>query len=154
MIDLDVVQRTLAEALVGGGELAEVFVEDRSSTALRLDDSRIEDVTSGRDVGAGIRVLSGDRASYAFTNLLTEESLRTTARGRARRPARAPPGALRPTFDAWRAASHPVKVRPEDVGAADKAGCVAEGERDAARSLGAEGASGDRLLRRRAAEGL
>ena len=101
MIDLDVVQRTLAEALVGGGELAEVFVEDRSSTALRLDDSRIEDVTSGRDVGAGIRVLSGDRASYAFTNLLTEESLRTTAEAAA--PAwRAPPAALRPTFAVWR----------------------------------------------------
>ena len=136
MIDLDVVQRTLAEALAGGGELAEVFVEDRSSTALRLDDSRIEDVTSGRDVGAGIRVLSGDRASYAFTNLLTEESLRTTAEA-ARAGLEGAAGRVATDLRRVEGASHPVKVRPEDVGAADKAAVLLKAN-DAARSLEAE----------------
>ena len=136
MIDHDVVQKTLAEALAGGGELAEVFVEDRSSTALRLDDSRIEDVTSGRDVGAGIRVLSGDRASYAFTNLLTEESLRTTAEA-ARAGLEGAAGSVASDLRRVEGASHPVKVRPEDVGAAEKAGALLRAN-DAARSQGAE----------------
>lgn len=136
MVDLDVVQRTLAEALLGGGELAEVFVEDRTSTALRLDDSRVEDVTSGRDVGAGIRVLSGDRASYAFTNLLTEESLRTTAEA-ARAGLEGAAGSVATDLRRVEGTNHPVKVRPEDVGAADKAAALQKAN-DAARSQGAE----------------
>jgi TldD protein len=61
MLDEHVIKRVLSEALAKGGDLAELFVEDRRSTALRLDDSRLEDVSSGVDVGAGIRVISGDR---------------------------------------------------------------------------------------------
>ena len=136
MIDPDVIQKTLAEALSAGGNLAEIFVEDRSSTALRLDDSRIEDVTSGRDVGAGIRVLVGDRASYAYTNLLTEESLRATAEA-ARAGLEGPAGNVETDLRRVEGASHPVKVRPEDVGAADKAATLVKAD-DAARSQGAE----------------
>ena len=135
MIDQEVIQRALKEALGAGGDLAEIFVEDRSSTALRLDDSRIEDVTSGRDVGAGIRVLAGDRASYAYTNLLTEESLRTTAEA-ARAGLEGPAGNVEADLRRVEGVSHPVEVRPEDVGAADKAATLVKAN-EAARSQGA-----------------
>ncbi len=136
MIEPDVIQRTLGAALAAGGDLAEIFVEDRTSTALRLDDSRIEDVTSGRDVGAGIRVLAGDRASYAYTNLLTEESLSTTAEA-ARAGLEGPAGSVETDLRRVEGGSHPVVVRPEDVGAAEKAATLVKAN-DAARSQGAE----------------
>ena len=136
MIEPDVIQRTLGAALAAGGDLAEIFVEDRTSMALRLDDSRIEDVTSGRDVGAGIRVLAGDRASYAYTNLLTEESLRTTAEA-ARAGLEGPAGSVETDLRRVVGGGHPVVVRPEDVGAADKAATLVKAN-DAARSQGAE----------------
>src|SRR5680860_1317315 len=79
MLDKTLILRTLTEALARGGDLAELFVERRSSTALRLDDSRVEDVASGREAGAGVRVISGERASYAYTNLLTEQGLSEAA---------------------------------------------------------------------------
>jgi TldD protein len=60
VLDDHVIKRVLQEALGKGGDLAELFVEDRRSTSLRLDDSRLEDVTSGVDVGAGIRIVFGD----------------------------------------------------------------------------------------------
>jgi TldD protein len=43
-----------------GGEFAEVFAEDRRATAAGLDDGRVEQLQSGRDRGAGIRVVVGD----------------------------------------------------------------------------------------------
>ena len=80
MLEEQVIRRVLGEAVGRGGDLAEIFVEDRSSTSLRLDAGRVEDVSSGRDAGAGIRVVAGDRTSYAYTNLLDEAALLEAAR--------------------------------------------------------------------------
>ena len=42
VIDDAVLQRTVSTALQQGGDFAEVFAEDRRSTALSLDDSKVE----------------------------------------------------------------------------------------------------------------
>ena len=62
MLEVEVVRQVLAEALGRGGDLAEIFAEERSSTSLRLDDRRVEDVASGRESGAGILVRRPDGA--------------------------------------------------------------------------------------------
>jgi TldD protein len=67
VIEPDVLERTLAAALRGGGDFAEVFAEDRRSTSARLDDARVEELVSGHDRGAGIRVVRGDTTGYAHT---------------------------------------------------------------------------------------
>jgi TldD protein len=127
MLDDAVITKVLAEGLARGGDLAELFVEDRRSSALRLEDGRVEDVSSGRDRGAGIRVISGERAAYAYTNLLTTEALlgaaRTARAGLSEAPVK--PQDLR-TVEA--AATAAVRVRPEDVGAADKAGALMDAD--------------------------
>src|SRR3954449_6458459 len=79
MIEESVVQRVLGTALRSGGEFAEVFAEDKRSSSARLDDGRVEELTSGRDRGAGIRVIRGDTTGFAHTNDLTENGLRTAA---------------------------------------------------------------------------
>ncbi len=75
----ELLSRTLEVALARGGDWAEVFVERRRSSGVRLEDGRIEDVVAGRDSGAGVRVIVGDRASYAYTNVLTQEGLAAAA---------------------------------------------------------------------------
>ena len=137
MLDEAVVSRVLAEAASAGADLAELYVEDRRSSGLRLEDGRVEDVVSGRDKGAGIRVLTGDRASYAHTNLLDEGSLLEAARA-----ARAGAGDPRPVAVAdlrpvQGASVHPVAVRPEDVPAGDKAEALRVAD-ESARAAGAE----------------
>ncbi len=67
MLDPDLLQSTLATAMSTGGEFAEVFVEDRRSTSAVLDDRRIEELSSGRDRGAGIRVVCGETTGFAHT---------------------------------------------------------------------------------------
>ena len=67
MIETDVLERTLAVALRTGGDFAEVFAEDRRSSSALLDDGKVEELTSGRDRGAGIRVVVGDTTGFAYT---------------------------------------------------------------------------------------
>jgi len=75
VIDTLVLERVLGEALRHGGEFAEVFAEDRSSSSAVLDDGRVEELSSGRDRGAGIRVVAGDTTGFAHTADLSESGL-------------------------------------------------------------------------------
>ena len=75
MIDTPVLERVLAEALRNGGAFAEVFAEDRSISSASLDDGRVEELSSGRERGAGIRVVTGETTGYAHTADLSERGL-------------------------------------------------------------------------------
>jgi len=75
VIDSPVLERVLGEALRHGGDFAEVFAEDRSTSSAMLDDGRVEELSSGRERGAGIRVVSGDTTGFAHTADLSESGL-------------------------------------------------------------------------------
>lgn len=83
LVDVELAQRVLARALRRGGDFAEVFVEDRRSTAAVLDDGRVEELASARDRGAGVRVLVGDTTGFAHTADLSEHGLLTAAEAAA-----------------------------------------------------------------------
>ena len=136
MLAEDTVKKVLAAALGGGGDLAELFVEDRASTGLRLEDRRVEDVTSGRDSGAGVRVVAGERSSYAYTNLLTEEGLVETARA-ARAGLGGAAGAVAALTRTKPPVEHPVRTPPDGVRAAAKVEALRAAD-DAARAAGGD----------------
>jgi len=75
VIESPVLERVLSEALRNGGEFAEVFAEDRSTSSAMLDDGRVEELSSGRERGAGIRVVSGETTGFAHTADLSESGL-------------------------------------------------------------------------------
>jgi TldD protein len=75
VIETPVLERVLSEALRNGGDFAEVFAEDRSNSSALLDDGRVEELASGRERGAGIRVVSGETTGFAHTADLTEAGL-------------------------------------------------------------------------------
>lgn len=79
LIDRDVIQRTLVLALRSGADFAEVYAEDKQNTSVALDDGRIERVTSGRDRGAGIRVIKGETTGFAHTSDLSAKGLAAAA---------------------------------------------------------------------------
>ena len=79
MIEEVVIQRVLGAALRTGGDFAEIFAEDRRSSSAMLDDGKIEELSSGRDRGAGIRVVVGDSTGFAHTADLSENGLRAAA---------------------------------------------------------------------------
>ncbi|MGA1344415.1 MAG: TldD/PmbA family protein, partial [Ilumatobacteraceae bacterium] len=88
LVDPAVAERVIRDAAGIGGGFVEIYAEDRRSTSMSFDDGRIDQVTSGRDRGAGIRVVRGDTTGYAHTSDLTEAGLRTAARAAAAAAAR------------------------------------------------------------------
>src|SRR6476620_242136 len=83
MIEESVLERVLSSAMRGGAEFAEVYAEDKRASSAFLDAGKVEQVTSGRDRGAGIRVVSGETTGYAHTAALTEAGLLAAAEAAA-----------------------------------------------------------------------
>ena len=83
LIDDQVVANVLGAALQTGGEFAEVFAEDKRSSSGVLDDRKVEELTSGRDRGAGIRVVTGETTGFAHTADLSERGLLAAAEAAA-----------------------------------------------------------------------
>ncbi len=79
MLDRDLAADVLRAARRRGGAFAELFVEERTSTAVRLDDGHIEELTTGLDRGAGVRVAVGTTYGYAFSNRLDRDALMEAA---------------------------------------------------------------------------
>ncbi len=136
MIDEAVLQRVLTEALRTGGDFAEVFAEDRRNNVARLDDGRVEELTSGRERGAGIRVVVGETTGFAHTADLSESGLRTAA-GAASAAARGGGGGVRRVALSRVRATAPnaVTVLPETVPKAAKVELLRRAD-EVARSAG------------------
>ncbi|MCZ7528088.1 MAG: TldD/PmbA family protein [Acidimicrobiia bacterium] len=136
MIDDALLERTLRAALRRGGDFAEVFAEDRSTSTARLDDGRVEEVVSGRSRGAGIRVVRGETTGYAHTADLSEAGLLGAAEAAAATAREGGGGAnvvalARQTVPP----PHEVRLLPGDVEKARKVELLRRAD-DAARSEG------------------
>jgi len=83
LVDASVLERVLRAALRQGGEFAEVFAEDRASSGIWLDNRKVEELSSGRDRGAGIRVVVGETTGFAHTSDLSESGLLAAAEAAA-----------------------------------------------------------------------
>jgi TldD protein len=73
-------ERCLGEALSAGGEFADLYFESVTSTSLGMDEGIVKTAAQGISVGCGIRVLSGERTGYAYTDDLSPERLLKAAR--------------------------------------------------------------------------
>ena len=61
-------ERCLGEALSAGGEFADLYFEAVTSSSLGLDESIVKTASQGISVGCGVRVLSGERTGFAYTD--------------------------------------------------------------------------------------
>ena len=138
LIDDDVVAEVLAVALHTGGEFAEVFAEDKASSSAYLDDGRIEELVSGRDRGAGIRVVVGETTGFAHTADLTLAGL-TAAANAAAAAARTGGGGTRTVALTRSDVRHPspAQIRPSEVAKATKVELLRRADA-AARAVGGD----------------
>ena len=138
MLDHELINRTLSTALRTGAEFAEVFVEDKKSSSAMLDDGRVEELTSGRDRGAGIRVVAGDTTGFAHTADLSESGLAGAAEVAAA-AARGGGGGTRTVSVGSHGivASASAQVPPEDVAKTVKVELLARADAEA-RAVGSQ----------------
>ncbi len=137
MIDSGLAGELLAAALARGGDLAEVYVEERTGLGLTLDDGRVERPQTGRELGASIRVVSGDSTYFGHVDGLGESDLRRVAESvsQAVSGERREPAALSAAPEPGEA--HRIEQRPEGVEAARKADMLHACD-ETARGMGTE----------------
>jgi TldD protein len=119
LVDPDLAGRVLDRALQRGGDLAELYAEDRHAFNLSLDDGKVESPRDGRERGACVRVVQGDSSYYGYVDGLAEPELLRVAgsvaeavRGERRKPAALEAPEPRRV--------HEIETAPEDVDAAAK----------------------------------
>jgi TldD protein len=75
VLDRDLAAEVLRTARARGGGFAELYVEERLGISVSLDDGKVEEVTTGLDRGAGVRVGHGTSFGYAYSNRLDRDAL-------------------------------------------------------------------------------
>ncbi|NBR98934.1 MAG: TldD/PmbA family protein [Actinobacteria bacterium] len=116
LVASDVLERVLAKGRSTGAEFAEVYIEDKRSTSAGLDDGKVEQVTSGRDRGAGIRVVAGETTGFAHTSDLSERGLLAAAEAAAVAAKQGGGGVNKVQLGAeLRHAVNTVKISPDSV---------------------------------------
>jgi TldD protein len=73
-------ERYLGAALSAGGDYADLYFEYLSSTSLMVDESMVKSASQGISAGCGVRVVSGERTGYAYTDDLSAERILRAAR--------------------------------------------------------------------------
>lgn len=130
-----VIRDVLAAGLTTGGELAEIYAETRASTSVRLEDRKVEELTTGRDRGAGIRVVRGESSAFAFTNRLDRDALVDAAKVAAAALSDDPKTTVADLRREPERNINRVKIAPETVAAEKKVAYVVALD-DAARAAG------------------
>ena len=74
-MDKEILTRIIAKALEKGGDFADVYLENRISRQIVMEESKFKSGLYGISQGAGVRVISGNKTGYAYTDEITEEKL-------------------------------------------------------------------------------
>jgi TldD protein len=137
LVERELAERVLAAALGRGGDLAELYVEDRRGFSLALDDGRVERPQSGRERGGAIRVVAGDATYFGHVDGLEEQDLLRVAGSVAGAVGSEAGEPKELTSDTTTGARHDVAKRPEEVEARRKADLLRACD-ERARGAGAE----------------
>ncbi|HEX2424920.1 MAG TPA: TldD/PmbA family protein [Actinomycetota bacterium] len=137
MLDRDLASEVLRAARLRGGSFAELFVEERVSVSIRLDDGKVEELTSGLDRGAGVRVARGTSYGYAFSNRLDREALMRAAEAAAAAIPEDGPGDAADLREQLPPVVHRVREPADGVAAPDKVAWLREAD-EAARAFAPE----------------
>jgi len=73
-------QSYISEALSSGGDYADLYFEYLATSSLSIDESIVKSATQGVTLGVGVRVISGERTGYAYSDDLSPERIKKAAR--------------------------------------------------------------------------
>lgn len=75
MIEKVLLEKTIEKLTSKGCEFAEIYLESKNTLGLVLDNKKIERITRGSRIGAGLRVIYSGRTYFAFTEDISEKAL-------------------------------------------------------------------------------
>ena len=124
-------ERCLGEALSAGGDFADLYFESVASTMISVDESLVKSASQGVSAGCGVRVVSGDRTGYAYTDDLSAERLMRAARTAALIASGPSKQSVAGFRDMPKSSLYPVSAAETDAGIAPKLELVMRADRAA-----------------------
>ena len=74
-MDHRTLDKVIAKAIARGGDFADIYLENRISRQITMEESKFRSGLYGISQGAGVRVISGNKTGYAYTDEITEARL-------------------------------------------------------------------------------
>ncbi|MDW8109219.1 MAG: metallopeptidase TldD-related protein [Candidatus Kryptonium sp.] len=68
ILDVGQIKKVLDRAIARGGEFAEIYFEYRVETTINFSEDKVKSLSYGISPGLGVRVISGSKTGYAYTN--------------------------------------------------------------------------------------
>jgi TldD protein len=121
----------LGDALSQGGDYADIYFEYLATSTISMDESIVKSATQGVSLGVGVRVLSGERTGYAYSDDLSPEKIRHAAKVAAciaSGPAKVEKSAL---HEGAKRNLYPVLTAPNELGFAERLDLVKRAEKAA-----------------------
>lgn len=78
-IPLENLQKILNVALSSGGDFSEIFLEYKMYNSINMEEDIIKETAESISLGLGIRVISGEKTGYGYTNDLSLEKIKKVA---------------------------------------------------------------------------
>ncbi len=141
MLDKELLTKVLKKTISSGGDYAEIFIENKKSTIIHLEDSKIEKVVSGVDYGLGIRLIYDYKSFYAYSNDLSERALLNIASAVSKSITRKTSDSIIKLITKYPSVSFDIEMLPEDlpiekkISIVRKADAVARGYDDRVRQV-------------------
>src|SRR5262250_1594751 len=69
------IETYLSESLARGGDYADLYFEYRINHSIVLEEQIIKSATKGVNLGVGVRVISGEKTGYAYSDDLNRDNI-------------------------------------------------------------------------------
>src|SRR3954451_14659166 len=121
----------LADALSQGGDYADLYFEYLLTSSISIDESMVKSAAQGVSMGVGVRVISGERTGYAYSDDLSPEKIRKAARVAAL-IAKGPASVVKSGFEQTRPHNlYPMIHAPNEMGLEERVDLVKRADRAA-----------------------
>ena len=78
-VDVPEMERLLSLALARGGSFADLYFEHHRTSSILLEEGIIRTASAGLTCGLGVRVVTGERTGYAYTDDLSWPAMARTS---------------------------------------------------------------------------
>ncbi|HEY9286953.1 MAG TPA: TldD/PmbA family protein [Candidatus Dormibacteraeota bacterium] len=75
LVDPTLVDSVIKRALKSGADFVELFVERKRNQSISVEESKVQRISTGNDLGAGLRIIHRGTVSYVYTEDLSEDGL-------------------------------------------------------------------------------
>jgi TldD protein len=113
--DKGLLDKVIAKALAKGGDFAEVYLENRVSRRVVMEESKVKSGVVNLSRGAGVRVIAGEKTGYAYSDEGDEASLLRAAETASYIAGQGGPAGAVPVAPASRPSYVTVKLPLRDV---------------------------------------